>query len=326
MLKIHSLIQKVQRPKDKVYNILTFNTHERYQTQVAKTGHNFYAFNFDGGKDWLIEHAPMPSNYYQLPKNSVFPGVTFDFIFVNSKFGQYQIAEQINSSLQLPVLCLEHTLPHLNWPAEHLLQFQKMRGDVNVFITEYSKSKWGIPGEVIYHSIDAELFKPSDVERKPQVLTVAHDFINRDYALNFNGWNRITDGMNRVVVGETEGLSKAAASVDELVKQYQESLVYINPSTLSPVPTSMLEAMSCGCAVVSTNTCDIPNIIKHGENGFLSNDEGELRGYIEKLLADPELAKKIGESARQTILERFSEDRFINEWNTTFDKTYGVIK
>ena len=325
MFKVHSLIQKVQRPKDKPYNILTFNTHERYQTQVAKTGHNFYAFNFDGGKDWITEHAPMPSNYYQLPKNAIFPGITFDFIFVNSKFGQYQTAAQINSSLQLPVLCLEHTLPHLNWPAEHLLQFQKMRGDFNVFITEYSKGKWGIPGEVIYHSIDAELFKPSDVERKPQVLTVAHDFVNRDYALNFNGWNRITDGMNRVVVGETEGLSKAAASVDELVRKYQESLVYINPSTLSPVPTSMLEAMSCGCAVVSTNTCDIPNIIKHGENGFLSNDEGELRGYIEKLLADPELAQKMGNAARETIKRKFSEDRFVNEWNDVFDTVYKEL-
>src|SRR5210317_1796760 len=209
MLKVHSLIQKVQRPKDKPYNILTFNTHERYQTQVAKTGHNFYAFNFDNGKDWLTEHAPMPSNYYQLPKNSVFPGITFDFIFVNSKFGQFQTAQQINQQLQLPMVVLEHTLPHLNWPAEHLLQFQQMRGDTNVFITEYSKSKWGIPGEVIYHSIDTDLFKPGTEEPKAQVLTVAHDFINRDYALNYKGWERITNGLQRVVVGDTEGLSKA---------------------------------------------------------------------------------------------------------------------
>ena len=127
-------------------------------------------------------------------------------------------------------------------------------------------------------------------------------------------------------MGETQGLSKAAGSVDELVKNYQESLVYINPSTLSPVPTSMLEAMSCGCAVVSTATCEIPNIIEHGVNGFMSNDESELRGYIDQLLADPELAREMGRSARKTIEEKFSEDRFINEWNSIFDKTYGVIK
>lgn len=328
MFKMHSLVQKVNKPKDEPYNILTFNTHERYQTQIAKTGHNFYVFNFDGGKDWYSGHAPMPSNYYQLPKNSIYPGITFDFIFVNSKFGQFQTAVQINSSLQIPVLVLEHTLPHTNWPKQHLEYFQKMVGDVNVFITNYSRDKWGIKGEVINHSIDTELFAPISGEwiRKDQVLTVAHDFIKRDYALNYQGWERITNGLPRVVVGDTEGLSRQSKSVEELVKTYQESLVYINPSVLSPIPTSMLEAMSCGCAVVSTATCEIPNIIKHGENGFISNDEGELRQYIDTLLNNPELAKKMGESARQTVIEKFSEERFINEWNNIFDKTYGVVK
>ena len=37
MLKTQNIIRKVQKT-DKQYNILTFNTHERYQTQLAKTG------------------------------------------------------------------------------------------------------------------------------------------------------------------------------------------------------------------------------------------------------------------------------------------------
>ena len=312
-----------QKNSERKLNILTFNTHERYQTQMAKTGHNFYAFNYEGGKDWFPDHADMPDNYFQLPKNAVYPGIVFDLLLVQSKFGQFQTATNVNSRLQIPMVVLEHTLPHENWPESHTEQFRRMTGDTNVFITEYSKGKWGIPGEVIYHSIDTDVFKPASGESKAQVLTVAHDFINRDYALNFKGWDRITQGLNRVVVGETEGLSKAAESVDDLVKAYQQSLVYINPSTLSPVPTSMLEAMACGCAVVSTETCEIPNIIKHGENGFMSNDETELRGYVEKLLADPELAIHLGNNARETIKEKFSEERFINEWNTIF---YGAIK
>lgn len=324
MFKVLSLLRKIDR-KDKKYNILTFNTHERYQTQLAKTGHNFYSFNYEGGKDWFPEHAPMPENHYQLPVSSFYPGVVFDFILCQSKFGQFQTVEKINQTFQLPVISLEHTLPLEQWPTQQLEMFKRMNGNLNVFITEYSKEKWGMPGRVIYHSIDTNKFKPSEGERKAQVLTVAHDFIKRDYALNYQGWERITKDLNRVVVGNTEGLSKAAESVDDLVKHYQESLVYINPSTLSPVPTSMLEAMACGCAVVTTETCDIPNIIKHGVNGFMSNDEGELRGYIEKLLADPELAKKMGEAARSTILDKFSEERFINEWNQVFDIVYKEL-
>jgi glycosyltransferase involved in cell wall biosynthesis len=81
----------------------------------------------------------------------------------------------------------------------------------------------------------------------------------------------------------------------------------------------MLEAMACGCAVVSTATCEIPNIIENGVNGFCTNDEGELRTLTEKLIADPMFAKSIGEKGRQTVIEKFSEERFINEWNNIFN-------
>ncbi len=288
---LKQLAHTMSRDEDEPLNILTFNTHERYQTQLAKTGHNFYSFNYDNGKEWFTEHAPMPRNHYQLPMNSLYPGISFDLILVQSKFGQYQTAAQIASQwADIPIVVLEHTLPHLNWSEQQVEGFRRMLGVKNVFITEYSKDKWGIDGEVIYHSVDTDLFRPADAEgkivgwkRKDQVLTVAHDFINRDYALNYQGWDRVTKDLPRVVVGNTEGLSKAPESVEELVRTYQESSVYINPSTLSPVPTSMLEAMACGCAVVSTATCEIPNIIEDGVNGFITNAENHLRGRDQKL-------------------------------------------
>lgn len=326
MFKTLKIINDVNRTSKK-YNILTFNTHERYQTQLAKTGHNFYCFNQDGGKDWIDGHAPMPSNFYQLPKNSVYPGIVFDLIMVNSKFGQFQTAMKINRQLQVPVVVLEHTLPLENWPKEQLQTFQEMKGDIDVFITEYSKRAWGMSGEVIYHSIDTDLFKPGELEEPtPRILTVAHDFINRDYALNYHGWERITRDLPRRVVGGTPGLSEQSDSVEGLIKEYQRSLIYINPSVLSPVPTSMLEAMACGCAIVTTNTCEIPNIIKHNENGLISNDEAELRHFLMELLQYPDKAKELGRKARQTVQEQFSEERFVNEWNTIFDKAIKVKK
>jgi glycosyltransferase involved in cell wall biosynthesis len=327
MFKTLKLINDVANPGPKKYNILTFNTHERYQIQLAKTGHNFYAFNFDGGKDWFDGHGKMPHNYYQLPKNSLYPGIVFDFIMVNSKFGQYQMAMQINARLQLPVLNLEHTLPLPNWPDQQAQMFKSMRGDLDVFITDFSKLAWGMNGSVIYHSVDPETFKPDpDAVRENAVLTVAHDFIQRDYALNYSGWQRMTNGLPRKVVGDTPGLSKQSESVEDLVRQYQSASIYINPSILSPIPTSMLEAMSCGCAVVTTETCAIPNFIQDGVNGYMSNDESELRNKLEYLLANPEKAREMGLNARRTILEKFSENKFIEQWNAVFDRVYKVRK
>ena len=48
-----NIIRDAVSPKPEKYNILTFSTHERYETQIAKTGHNFYAFNANEMKKWL---------------------------------------------------------------------------------------------------------------------------------------------------------------------------------------------------------------------------------------------------------------------------------
>jgi len=84
--------------------------------------------------------------------------------------------------------------------------------------------------------------------------------------------------------------------------------------------------MACGCAVVTTATCMIPEIIENGVNGFMSNNEEELREYIKKVLSDKELAKELGNQARETIKKNFSEEKFVNNWNNIFDKAYGVKK
>ena len=326
----YSIINKAIYPTKEKYNILTFDTHERYQQQMAKTGHNFYTFRYNGCKKWDFAYGYMPSNHYVLPENAVVNGIDYDFILTQSKFGQFQATQQINQILRLPVISLEHTLPIDNWPGDQLNAFRNMVGDLNVFISEYSEGKWAVNSPntfVIHHSVDANMFNPTQIAtgtRENTVLTVVNDFINRDYCCNYSGFQRITEGMDNVrIVGKTEGLSEPAPSLKALASEYASCGVYLNTSTVSPVPTSLLEAMACGCPVVSTATCMIPDIIEHGVNGFISNDEDELRGYIEQILGDKDLSIRLGEAARQTILDDFSEEKFINSWNNIFNIAYG---
>ena len=336
--KTSFIINKATSKKKDKFDILTFDTHERYQTQMCKTGHNFYSFRYDEGKKWEDIYAKKPENYYILPTNSIMSGIDFDFILSQSKFGQFQITQKINQFLQLPVVSLEHTLPiskiktkhgfTMGWPEEELQMFRQMSGDINVFISDYSADKWNIAGsrEIVLHSVDSKMFHPSDISKNPTVLSVVNDFKTRDYCCNYSGWERITKDFEVRLVGKTEGLSEPAASIEDLVKEYQTSQVFLNTSTVSPVPTTLLEAMSCGCAIVTTANCMIPEIIKNGINGFMSNDEEELKGYIKTLLEDEDLRIKLGKAARQTILTDFSEQKFIDNWNAIFRKAYGVIK
>ena len=59
----------------------------------------------------------------------------------------------------------------------------------------------------------------------------------------------------------------------------------------------------------------IPEVIEHGVNGFMSNDINELKQYVVDLLNDEDLARKMGEAARETVVKRFSVDKFASKWD-----------
>ena len=312
-------------------NILTFPTHERYESQLAKTGHNFYSFHVQGGKKWNEDQVTVPENYYILPEGTIPSYIDYDLILVQSKFWQYQYMQQINQALRLPVIVLEHTMPTpqtIN--PQQLAAMRQMVGHVNVFISEFSQREWGIDQNavVIHHGIDTETFRNTGEQRQRHGLTVANDFINRDYCLNFSGWKRVVESGNipMRVVGETPGLSESAKDINELVSAYNTASVYFNSTTLSPIPTSMLEAMACECPVVSTATCLIPEIITDGNEGFISNNESVLRDSLLKVLSDPQLAQTMGKKARECVLSNFSESMFLSRWNDLFYQVKEVFK
>ena len=322
---VDRLISITNKEKPEKYFILTFPTHERYESELCKTGHNFYSLNINNAKKWNAQQTKVPSNYHILPEGQLCDYLNYDFILVQSKFGQFQIAENINQQLSLPIICLEHTMPTPQTISkDQLEQMRKMRGDLNIFISDFSRKAWGIGGIIVKHGVDTQTFAPNNKLKNPTILTVANDFINRDYCLNYYGWQRVTSGLDVRVVGDTKGLSEPANSTEELVDEYNSCSVYFNSSTLSPIPTSLLEAMACGCAIVSTATGMIPEIIQNGKNGYISNDEKELRYYIQHILNDEEVRKTLGQNARQTIIDMFSEDGFINAWNAIFDNIYEV--
>ena len=65
--------------------------------------------------------------------------------------------------------------------------------------------------------------------------------------------------------------------------------------------TVLLEAMWVGVPIVASRTGGIPDIIDDGVNGLLvvPGDPQMLASAIDRLLADPELARRLGEVARE---------------------------
>jgi glycosyltransferase involved in cell wall biosynthesis len=88
-------------------------------------------------------------------------------------------------------------------------------------------------------------------------------------------------------------------------------LVYVTNS--EGLGSGALLAMSAAVPVVASNVGGLGEVIRHGENGLLvENDEAAIAAAIRQLLDDPEQARQIGAAARRTVIERFTVDRMVS--------------
>lgn len=329
---IRSLMRKVRRG-DKL-NILTFATHERYEENLCKTGHEFYSLRY--GKEWDTSYAEVPQNYHII--DTLPDYVDFDLVLSHTSCNRIEVVHDLLSGthgsqtnrISIPILRHCHVLPDIRFDTKQEINaFQSIPVDQNSFISDFNKKAWGCDkGIVIEHGIDTEFWNyDKDAERKNTCLSVVNEWPSRDWCCGFNLWRETSGRLPVTVVGKctgrNEGFSEAARDASHLRQIYQNSRIFYNTSIHSPVPTVLLEAMACGCAVVSTETCMIPEIIEHGKNGFISNNKNELRSFLELLLKDEDLAKKLGAEARKTICERYGLDPFIEKWN---DLLYNTVE
>jgi glycosyltransferase involved in cell wall biosynthesis len=273
---------------------------------------------YQNSKPWQTKFGAVPSNYHMT--NYIPSNMDMDLVLSHTRFGQYQTLTPIAQKFNLPVIQLEHTLPVPNWGNETRMQVKNMKGDINAFISEFSVEQWGFslndPSvRVIHHGVDTDLFRlSSEAVRQNRVLTVANDFINRDWCLNYTQFSEVTKGLEPTIVGDTPGLSKPSEGTDDLVKFYQTHRIYLNTAHVSPIPMSLLEAMSCGCAVVSCRSAAIPDYIVHGVNGILCDTTEEMKSAVLQLTNDEAMAKELGDNAAKTIKTKFNLDIFVQNW------------
>ena len=116
------------------------------------------------------------------------------------------------------------------------------------------------------------------------------------------------------------------ASLSDIKMAYNKATVLVFPSIHEGFGFPVIEAMACGCAIVSTENCMIPEIIENGVNGFMSNDDNELSERLKSLLSDPKRAETIGRNARKTIVEKYNLERFVDNWNNLLYSTVNEYR
>lgn len=85
----------------------------------------------------------------------------------------------------------------------------------------------------------------------------------------------------------------------------------------------LVEAMSCGKAVIASNLPGIRSVVEKGKNGFLvePRNEKDLMEKMEELLEESKLRKKMGERGRKKVLEQYDWKRIALK----LEKVYGKM-
>lgn len=107
----------------------------------------------------------------------------------------------------------------------------------------------------------------------------------------------------------------------KLPKLYQAADIFAFSTFYENLPFAILEALSTGLPVVTTNVGGIPEMITNGKNGYLVEpfDPNELAAKILQFLEHPAESEEAGLLARELINERF-------DWRLIVKKVLVVYK
>lgn len=304
--------------------ILTTATHERYQSNFKFLPYNFVMWNHAKSKKWHEFFADIPDNHTYV--NRITPNIKIDLALCQNKNSDYDVLSTFAKKNKIPLIQLEHTVCSEDASYDYVKYMYDRKGDINVFITDYSAKMWGFRKyHTVNHMVNSDCFMPRySKEKRSSLLSVVNDYKERNRECGFDIWKKVDDKFETRLIGTSNcGISTAAKNTNELVKTYQDHLFFLNTSLVSPLPMSLLEAMSCGLCCISTNTCEIPNVISHGENGFLydPSDANGMLDLINNLYELPiEQILKIGSNARKTVENNFGKEKFIQNWSNIIEK------
>ena len=154
--------------------------------------------------------------------------------------------------------------------------------------------EYDVPAEVIPNIINMERFRPAEEEKVSERFSI---IVTRNLEPIY-GIDVAIRAMKEVLIavpnallliagsGPQEGELRALTrdlgleesvkfvgrlNGEEIVSFYQSANVMLNPTTIDNMPNSVLEALSCGVPVVSTNVGGVPFMVKHNYTALLVN-------------------------------------------------------
>ncbi|PGL71937.1 N-acetyl-alpha-D-glucosaminyl L-malate synthase BshA [Bacillus sp. AFS055030] len=112
-------------------------------------------------------------------------------------------------------------------------------------------------------------------------------------------------------------------NVEELLSMSDIKLLLSSKESFGLV---LLEAMACGVPCIGTRVGGIPEVIEHGENGYICElgDIEQIAYYTLNLLQDEELFKRISNRAQEIVKERFQSNKIVSQYLSIYNEILGM--
>ena len=197
-----------------------------------------------------------------------------------------------------------------------------------------------LPYKIVYFGVDYNQFKPIDEagslrSRKKYglpadkivILTVGSALVRKGWLDLFDALVEIKKTNSEFVIAAVHGGLKDIDLIEEVNKRdltdqfvnvgeippnrlneiYNAADIFCLPSHWEGLATVVIESMSSGLPVITTNICGHPEAISSGLNGILvpPKDHQVLAREIQALINDKEKRTELGKNARKFIVEKW---------------------
>jgi hypothetical protein len=227
----------------------------------------------------------------------------------------------------VPQIVVEHDPPRLS-PTDTRHPVDDP-GALIVHVTAFNDLMWdcgATPTTVIEHGVVV----PDDARYSGHLergITVVNGLAQRGRRLGRDVFLQARDQVPLDLVGmrseELGGLGEVPPP--GLARAMAAYRFYFHPVRYTSLGLSLCEAMTVGLPVVGLATTELPTVVDDGVNGFAATDPQRLVDAMRALLADPGLARRVGEAGRVTAASRFSIDRFVRDWDRLLRDACGPV-
>lgn len=189
---------------------------------------------------------------------------------------------------------------------------------------------------VIHNAVDTSLFRPQNrqlvrrqlgLPTEGDIVVLASANFSNPYKGTAQGLRAIAaqkPGLNVLMIGQKAGSMMLPAGPNYLFRDftsdrsllatyYAASDLLLFPSLAENFSLVLIESMACGTPAIAFDTGGVGEVVEHEVNGWIApqGDTALLAYGLKKALNDKQMREAWGRSAREAVLAKCSEQRFL---------------